>query len=324
MDSHSFFWRTFLRHQPQRHAVMLDRANVTCRGQKYHEIAAPPSALMIRQHIAGTLTLAVPAVEQHRGAVLPLDVDAGGLACITSLIEAARSNGFWAFGQYCPRHELAAPDQRGYVWICFDTLVSGQQLQYFGERLLASVHQPGWAVESRAHAAVTRLPMGRHRHTDEFGWLVLPGSAPFAIDADVGAAWTRLQAECRLNAATTLPPLPALPASQTHQRPTSNHSGAGIDIHGYNTTTDLVTLLEQYGARRSRIRRALHCCGHDDRRRASLLLWQSRDGDLRCKCLSQHHNCPLADRMHDSFSVYCRMEGVDATEALRRLNSRPE
>jgi hypothetical protein len=41
---------------------------------------------MITCHLAGALTLAVPAAVEGRAHLLPLDIDAGGIAAIHALI----------------------------------------------------------------------------------------------------------------------------------------------------------------------------------------------------------------------------------------------
>jgi hypothetical protein len=117
--------------------------------------------------------------------------------------------------------------------------------------------------------------------------------------------------------------MPALPGAVPHQERQKLTSGPGITIDRYNQDNELVALLERYGARRARgSRRLMHCCGHEDSHRASLLLWEGRSGVLCCRCLSEHHNCPLAGQMRDAFAVYCAMEALTPAEALRRLNGR--
>src|SRR6266487_287506 len=117
-----FFRRAFLRHAPRRYAVMLAPDEARRLGQKYMERRGMVTDMMIARHLAGAITLAVPAAINGRAHLLPLDIDAGGIAAIHALIAESTRRAQWAFGQYCPRHGLADEDQRGYVWLPFDAI----------------------------------------------------------------------------------------------------------------------------------------------------------------------------------------------------------
>ena len=317
-----FFRGAFLRHAPQRYALMLTPAEAQRRDQKYDELRGTITDTLICRHLAGEIALAAPAAIDGCAHLLPLDVDAGGYAAVHALIAEAHRRDLWAFGQYCPRVGLAEQDQRGYVWLVFDHLAAAGRLQLLGDTLISTVLQEGWKIEPRAHAAVTRLPMARHRHTGRFGDLVL-ADRTILIDNDPAIAFAELRRAYRENSSSSLP-VPPLPAPQPQQQRHKPACGpSGITIDRYNHDNDLIALLERYGARRARgSRRLMHCCGHLDERRASLLLWKDRSDKRYCKCLSEHHNCPLAGHMRDPFGVFCAMEGLTAPEALRRLNGR--
>ena len=299
----AFFRQAFLRHAPQRYAVMLSPEEAERRGRKYDERCGIISDTMIRGHLMGLVTLAAPAAVDGQAHVLPPDVDAGGVLAICRLIEAAQARSLWAFGQYCPRPGLTAQDQRGYVWLVFEELSAADRLQLLGEQLIKAVQQEGWKIEARAHAGATRLPLARHTHTRRFGELVFADRS-IGIDDNPAAALAELSQYFRENDVSGLPTL-SLPAPEPrHTRQKATSDEPGITIDRYNDNNDLVALLASHGARRARgSRRLLHCCGHDDRHRASLLLWTDRDGKLHCKCLSQHHNCVLADRMREQHEV---------------------
>jgi hypothetical protein len=299
---------------------MLPLAEALRRGQKYTERSGAITDAMIALHLAGRIALAAPAAVDGRAAMLPLDVDSGGMLAIMCLLEAACVRGLWAFGQYCPRAGLTAHVQHGYVWLVFDHCAEASRLQLLGRQLLGAVVQEGWKIEARAHAATTRLPLARHMHTGRFGELVLPDKV-IDLDPDPRAGWVALRQCFQENPISSLPPLPA--PKQAQERQQAAHGKQGITIERYNQDTDLVALLAHYGARAARgCRRLMHCCGHQDTRRASLLLWNDRSGKLHCKCLSQYHACPLADQMRDAFGVYCAMEGLSPADALRRLNGK--
>jgi hypothetical protein len=77
-----FFRRAFLRHAPRRYAVMLTPNEARRLGQKYTARRGTITDTMIARHLAGAITLAVPAAVNSRAHLLPLDIDAGGLAAI--------------------------------------------------------------------------------------------------------------------------------------------------------------------------------------------------------------------------------------------------
>src|SRR6266496_2435839 len=139
-----FFRRAFLRHAPRRYAVMLAPNEALRLHQKYMERRGAITGTMIARHLAGAITLAAPAAVDHRAHLLPLDIDAGGIAAMRALIAAALQQELWAFGQYCLRQGLADDIQRGYVWLPFDTLAATDRLQAIGAQLIAAISQPGW------------------------------------------------------------------------------------------------------------------------------------------------------------------------------------
>jgi hypothetical protein len=313
------FRRAFLRHTPQRHALMLAPAEAQRLGQKYMERRGVITDPMIARHLGGAIALAAPAAVDGRAYLLPLDIDAGGIDAIHALIaEAARRN-LWAFGQYCQRQGLAETDQRGYVWLPFDTLSDAQRLQALGAQLIAASSRLGWKIETRAFHAATRLPLARHTHTRRFGDLIL-ADGQMAIDQDPAGALAALHDAYRENRSTALPNLPPpSPRSDSRTAAIQWHA-AGITINGYNQTHDVADLLRFYGARPTR-RRGLYFCPFHGDEHASLSVYTQR-GQRYCRCFSAHSDCPLAThRRNDAFNVYCIGENVDAKAALRRLNA---
>src|SRR5215217_5690848 len=138
------FRRAFLRPEPQRYALMLAPAEATRLGQKYVGRRGAISDTMIVRHLDGSISLAAPAAVDGRAHLLPLDIDAGGVDAIHALIAEAARRELWAFGQYCRRDGLAEIDQRGYVWLPFDTLTDTERLQALGAELIATTNCPGW------------------------------------------------------------------------------------------------------------------------------------------------------------------------------------
>jgi hypothetical protein len=81
-----FFRRAFLRHAPQRYALMLTPNEAQRRGQKYTERRGAITDAMITRHLDGAITLAAPAAVNNRAHLLPLDIDASGSAVIHALM----------------------------------------------------------------------------------------------------------------------------------------------------------------------------------------------------------------------------------------------
>lgn len=312
----AFFRRAFLRHAPCRYALMLSPDEAQRLGQKYIARRGMITDAMIARHLAGAITLAAPAAIDNRTHLLPLDIDAGGIAAIEALIAAAKRRDLWAFGQYCQRYGLADEHQRGYVWLPFDTLADTARIRTLGTQLIAAVSQPGWKIEARATHAATRLPLARHRHTGCFGELVI-GDRRLNIDQDGAGALAQLYSVFRENRSTSLPQLPAFP--QIANPLASSRNGEGITIGKYNETHDVEDLVRFYGARATR-RRGLYFCPFHSDGHASLGVY-THEGRRYCHCFSAHSDCPLAEHgRNDAFNVYCIGEGIDAKQALRRLN----
>jgi hypothetical protein len=310
-----FFRRAFLRHAPRRYALMLNPDEAQRVGQKYMEQRGAITDTMIARHLAGAISLAAPAAIDHRAHLLPLDIDAGGIAAIRALITASLQQELWAFGQYCLRPGLADAGQRGYVWLPFDELADTARLQELGTQLMAAVREPGWKVEPRAIHAVTRLPLARHRHTGRFGELVIGGQC-ISIDRDPAGALAELRYAYRENLSAELP---ELPPPQPLPQPATHRNNTGITITRYNETHDVEDLIRFYGARPAR-RRGLYFCPFHADEHGSLQVYTAR-GRRYVHCLSMLSDCPLARHgRNDAFNVYCIGEGIDAKEALRRLN----
>jgi len=311
------FRRAFLRHAPRRYALMLAPAEATRLGQKYMGRRGVITNMMIAQHLVGVISLAAPAAVDGCAHLLPLDIDAGGIDAIHALIAEAAQRKLWAFGQYCRRDGVAETNQRGYVWLPFDTLADAQRLQALGAELVAALGRPGWKIETRAFHAATRLPLARHTHTGHFGDLIL-ADQQIAIDQDPTGALAELHYTYRENRSTGMPE--PVPPPQPFPKPARERHGAGITITHYNQAHDIADLLRFYGARPSR-RRGLYFCPFHPDEHASLSIYTHR-GHHYCRCFSAHSNCPLATHRHnDAFNVYCIGEGVDAKAALRSLNA---
>jgi len=312
-----FFRRAFLRHAPRRYAIMLTPDEAQRLGQKYMERRGAITDTMLARHLEGAISLAAPAAVENRAHLLPLDIDAGGIAAIHALIAETKLRDLWAFGQYCQRYGLADADQRGYVWLPFDVLTDTDRLQALGAQLIAATRRLGWKIEPRAIHAVTRLPLARHTHTGHFGDLVI-GDRHISIDQDPAGAFAELSDVYCENLSAELPALSSPP--QPRPRPAATkRNGEGMTITRYKETHDVEDLIRFYGARPAK-RRGLYFCPFHPDEHASLQIYAT-NGHRYIHCLSAHSDCPLARHgRNDAFNVYCIGEDIDAKEALRRLN----
>jgi DNA-binding transcriptional ArsR family regulator/nitrogen fixation protein len=296
----------------------------TTADRKYDDFAGELTDAQIATHISGRAAYAVPYAQDGLASMLTFDIDQGGRAALRTLLHEAETRGLWAFGQHDHSRD------RGYVWIPFDDLVNVARLHTLGEEMITAVMRNGWKIENRATHEDTRLPFARHAWSRVFGWLYLPDPTGGTrqqrtpIDPYPADAFNDLITVYRENPTERLPPAPE--PEPTPQRTRATHdlsTNAGVTIASYNAATDLVNLLESYGARRARGqgRSRLYFCPFHSDNHASLLI--HRDGE-RCHCLSRGSDCPLADRQHDAFNVYCTGERLTPYQALRRLNGLPD
>ncbi|MDP9313092.1 MAG: hypothetical protein M3R24_19785 [Chloroflexota bacterium] len=306
----SFFRQAFLLHEPDRHAFMMPHGS----NRKYYDQTGRVDDHLIRKHLEGTVTVAAPAAWNGLASYLPLDLDFGGLPGLATLLASAGARGFWAFGQYTPRTGWSPEAQRGYVWIMVDGLTNATRLQLLGQELIGQVRARMHArIEARAHGADTRLPLGRHTHTQRFGFLVLPDQALLSIDDSPPRAWQILKHHWQINNVNKLPALPtAAPVEPVRQRRRIS------TIEQFNHEHDIEDLLASYGAVRAG--RTLYRCAFHDDVHASLLIYSDRTGQKVCRCLSTHSDCPLsAHARYDAFNVYCIGEGLSPAEATKTL-----
>jgi hypothetical protein len=291
-------------------------------GKKYNDHRGDLSDNQIAALLRGQVAYAVPYAAAGLASVLAFDVDSDHLpdpaTPIYTLLAELERRDLWAFAQYDPDR------RRGYVWAPFADLAHAGRLAVLGDQILATIQQPGWKIENRTSQANahsdTRLPLCRHTWTGRRGLLILPDQQ-LDLDADSDSAIAILIASWQPNPLDLLPdppaPAPDRPAQADQPSNTSN-----ITIDRYNRDNDLIALLESYGATHGG-RRVMHCCGHPDQRRASLVI-TIKGNRVLCQCMSAHHNCPLSGRRRDAFGVYCAMEGIDDKVALRRLNGKPD
>ena len=330
--------RTFLRHNPPHHARMTELGFVA----KYLRHEAPITDTDLLGHVAGDITLAVQLVADDTAYAAACDLDQGGEAAIRRLMRAAEHAGCTPYGFVLD----AGPHNGGHVWIFFKDAHPAPALRQLMGEITAAASIT--SAELWPSGQDLRLPFGVHRRRQRRGSLLLSSSAaPIAIDDDpTGAIHTFLDhleytpAAVAEGAAQRLAEQRARAEAEAQaardryrqqlQQLGSRRSGTEL-IRAYNTATDLVTLLEGYGARTARYytndAQLMHCAASSDHkhgdRNASLLVSPGRGGQqgkLICSCKAP--NCRLhagPGRVLDAFGVFCALEGLSFSEGVRRL-----
>jgi hypothetical protein len=122
----------------RRYAVTLTPDEVRRLSQKQDERRGAITDALIARHLAGEITLATPIAMDGRAHLLPLDIDAGGIAALHALTAESTQRSLWSFEQSCPRPGLTDPGQRGSVRLPFDQRTDKHRLQQLGAELIAA------------------------------------------------------------------------------------------------------------------------------------------------------------------------------------------
>jgi len=316
------FYTLYLAHDPESHA----RMNGPQAAKKYTKVHHAPGTGEIADHLAGRRTVAVPLIGAS-GLTLhaALDVDTGGTTALQRVLQAAQAQGWTAYAITSDTDEHTG----GHVWLHFDQPAAPERARLLADQLAAAA-----SVEAETYPTrkALRLPLGVHQWTGKRGILLLQDGQELDLDAGTETVPQALAAiaALRLNKASALPEVPRRTptAPQGHQTAPGTASDT---ITRYNGQTNLVTLLESYGAkiaeRYGNGGALLHCpCGrhsHDDRR-PSLEVQPARNARYgRMVAVGHAANCLFYTERRqviDAFGVYCKLEGLTAREALYRLN----
>lgn len=142
----------------------------------------PLTDTALRHHLAGTLTIAAPLVDEQRmGRVAVADIDSGGPDAVRRAWEEATRRGYRAWGFM---NQGTGDHNGGYLVILFDQ-------DYHADRHNALIKDigaaSGVACDPRANRANTRLPFGYHRQRETWGRAIDPQGKEY----DLGDADTR-------------------------------------------------------------------------------------------------------------------------------------
>src|SRR5436305_8129412 len=86
-----WYQANFLRHNPQRFAVMQPQDA----DRKYDDLPGTLTNTQIAAHLEGRAAYAVPTAENGLASFLPLDIDAGGEDAARALLHAAAKRNLW-------------------------------------------------------------------------------------------------------------------------------------------------------------------------------------------------------------------------------------
>jgi hypothetical protein len=322
----------YLLHDPTSYARML-RPGAR---HTYHTVQRAPTPDNLHAHLAGEITIAVPLV----GAAglsyhVALDIDHGGIEALQRALSAAHARGWTAYAITSTNNEHSG----GHVWIHLDQPAAPERARLLADQIAAAAgipttgHDP--AAETYPTHKALRLPFGRHTWTGKRERLVLQDGRTIDLDRGTQAIRDALGAIARLpqNAAARLPQLPVAPPRETARQTRQERPGTPTNpIYNYNRTINLIGLLEQHGAHIAEEYHdggvLMHCpCGqhqHGDAH-ASLEVRPARNTTRYGQYVAIGHAPPChfyVEHGHvmDSFTIYCRLEGLTTQEALERLS----
>ncbi|HSH80550.1 MAG TPA: hypothetical protein VLA19_18630, partial [Herpetosiphonaceae bacterium] len=271
------------------------------------------------------IPLSVACVPAHRDGwalAAAIDIDAGGAAAVQRALAVCADYGLWAFAQL----GTSAEHDGGHVYIPVDKPAAASLLQDLAARVQACAGVPGEAYPNGDHDL--RLPLMLHLRAPggpkRFPLLLQSGELvdvtdPWAALATLHTRWRPNTLEELTAAVGRLPALSITNPQKLHKSKVNPQNGASV-IRWFNDNHDLTDLLSSIGVRGADRLGAVRCPWHGDRN-PSLVIWRHHGtGHLVCRCYSQRSGCPAAEpRYWDAFNVYCEIEGLSPSDAVKRL-----
>lgn len=295
--------------------------------KKYLKIYHPLTERIGELHWNAKITVAAPLTgADGLSKVAAADFDHGGAAAICDTICAATTLGFRAIGMVATGG--VDGHDGGHVWLLFDQATEPPRLRAVMRRVTEQAKRQTYELYPSGKAL--RLPFGRHTWTGQRGMMCLPNGQRFDLDE-------HLQCQAALEAFLALPrnPISLVPVLQSPQRrnapqtrPDAPRTTATV-IEDYNQRTDLVALLERYGARIAETWPSgalLHCpCpGHQhcDQRPSLEIKESTKTRNGSWVAVGYAPTCWFftePGQVVNAFTVLCRLEHWTASEAVKRL-----
>jgi hypothetical protein len=323
METVNKYSKLFLIHQPTSKGIMQPRNS----SWKYTTIQAPMNEHDVAKHLAGRLTFAVPLVGLDGKAIAAaLDIDDGGVAALLRTLAVTAEQGFTAFAITSSNDE----HDGGHIWILFDQLGESQTLRNLAIKI---AEEAKVKAETYPTGKTLRLPFGRHTWTGKRGCVIFQDREIIDLDNDdagIELAIDRINALPR-NAIEHIPQVqPVSIPSKVTGKPQELSTDTDNPIVTYNCSTNLITLLEQFGGRVSKELAGggviMHCpCGkhqHGDRR-PSLEVRSAKNP--RSGQYIAYGYSPVCEfftergQVIDAFTVLCKLGGFTAKEAIKHL-----
>lgn len=321
-----------LRHQPSSYARMTESGYRA----KYLRISQPLTDSALAAHLAGDTTLACVLHTDGMSFVAACDIDEGGEAMVRAVMRAAEVRACHAYGFVLD----SGGHNGGHVWVFFEHAHTTQDLQALMRDIVSDAQCP--TTEIYPNGADLRLPFGLHRRCNRRGTLLLNSAAVAVdLDSDFDGALATFLAHVRLT--SDLPVRVAQDTQRARREAVAQAIAAARprrcdgDAHWreviahFNSSTDLVSLLEGYGARAAYHyaggKTLLHCASTQDHAHGdahpSLVVEPGRGhqaGRMICGCYCpacRLHNQP--GQVMDAFEVFCRLEGISKREGVQRI-----
>ena len=299
------------------------------RRSKYIRANQPLTQDVLADALDGKQTVAaVPIAPDGTARAAILDVDQGGRQAVADALDICTALGVWAFAQL---GENADGHSGGHVIIPSAAPLPAPLLLALAQSIQARAGVVGecWPTQQDL-----RLPLQVHLRAPggprRFPVLLPSGELiegdGWAMLAALRDAWTPNPPELLTRLAGELaPPSPERPA-RLHKSHVNALSGETV-ISWYVSNYELADILKTAGADIADRRAGVTRCPFHDDKSPSLGYWTiaGRGGSERrvCKCLSRHSNCPLAARPWlDAFDVFCHLEGLTPSEAVKTLVER--
>lgn len=323
-----------LGHEPPIHARMTEPSY----DAKYLRVQLPITDADLAAHLAGDCTLACVLQRDEQASIAACDIDVGGEAMVRRVMRAAELRACHAYGYVLDSGQHSG----GHVWIFFEHTHASFDLQVLMRDIVTDAQCP--SIEVYPNNADLRLPFGLHRRCGRRGTLLLSSSAaPLDLDADLPGALAvflaavrrtsdlPVRVACETQAARRLEIIEQIASARPRRIDPDAHWREVIAQ--FNASTNLVSLLEGYGAHAvyhyAGGKTLLRCAASQDHangdKHPSLVVEPGRGnqtGRMICGCYCptcRLHNQP--GQVMDAFEVYCRLENITKREAVQRLQA---
>lgn len=323
----TLYQQVILGFEPLAYAKMNERGAP----HKYTKIYRRLTPTVLRAHLRGDITIGTCLINQYNKArAAVLDIDQGGIEALSRTLAYTSSQGLHAFAISSDNEEHSG----GHVWLLFAQWNEPARLRQLAENIAIACDMQAETYPTRK---AIRLPFGIHRWTGKRGMLFVVGATPLELDSgnNVVHEAIRRVSSLPLNHSDVVPqmklqsdkPLDSARENRSNSRENSENS-----IRDYNHATDIIQLLQGFGGRIAEYLHnggaLMHCpCPfhkHADAR-ASIEVRPTKNKDRYGDFIIFGYvpGCVFyteRGQVWDAFSAYCKLHGLEADEAIKRLH----